>query len=252
MECPISQLPLVDPVVAEDGYTYSRKEITRWLQSRSQSPVTFAKIGTRLIPNKAVASLLGETVSHAPAIIVPVVDHETISDLALNLADLFYDHSRVCLDVLESYKSLIRISSRVPHTLIYPMAFRVGDDFYLAEQSADGILNVEPVVGATAWVDLSAETAHTLLQVRAADEAHEVEADNKRVLELKMAALKKKLAYYMHVYNFDGLHLVHDDLCLELHEGEVDVVQVDADITHWPDLDIGNGATCFIREKESF
>jgi len=38
--CPITGVPMVDPVVAADGHTYERKAIQRWMQTSNKSPLT--------------------------------------------------------------------------------------------------------------------------------------------------------------------------------------------------------------------
>ena len=55
--CPISQEIMVDPVIAEDGNTYERKNITQWLNSNTRSPMTNENMGNQLTPNRMVKSL---------------------------------------------------------------------------------------------------------------------------------------------------------------------------------------------------
>jgi len=50
-ECPISLEVMKDPVVASDGMSYERTEITRWFQTHDTSPVTGAICHTRLVCN---------------------------------------------------------------------------------------------------------------------------------------------------------------------------------------------------------
>ena len=38
--CPISQMPLVEPVVAADGHTYEKRQLQRWLAKKCTSPMT--------------------------------------------------------------------------------------------------------------------------------------------------------------------------------------------------------------------
>jgi hypothetical protein len=53
--CPLSYLIMVDPVIAEDGHTYEREVIMRWLTNHSgYSPITRQKIGTTFTSNVAV------------------------------------------------------------------------------------------------------------------------------------------------------------------------------------------------------
>ena len=61
--CPLTNVVMVDPVVAEDGVTYERHAIEAWLKEHSRSPVVrtasddsegrrvFASIGPKLVPN---------------------------------------------------------------------------------------------------------------------------------------------------------------------------------------------------------
>jgi hypothetical protein len=38
--CPITLLPMTDPVIGSDGQTYEREAITQWLQTNHNSPLT--------------------------------------------------------------------------------------------------------------------------------------------------------------------------------------------------------------------
>ena len=57
-ECPITCDLMVDPVLAEDGYSYERMEIETWLRERRTSPMTNLPIGTALLPNRALKSAI--------------------------------------------------------------------------------------------------------------------------------------------------------------------------------------------------
>lgn len=71
--CPVTLESVVDPVVAEDGWTYSRSAITAWFDvcdkkgkeqnlttpPSATSPVTGMPIGRRLVKNYALIGLLG-------------------------------------------------------------------------------------------------------------------------------------------------------------------------------------------------
>ena len=48
--CPITQELPFDPVMAEDGKIYERNAIVEWLGRERTSPVTCARMGTRIIP----------------------------------------------------------------------------------------------------------------------------------------------------------------------------------------------------------
>ena len=56
--CAISKEPMVDPVVAEDGFTYERSQIEEWLKNSGTSPKTREEMGTDLRPNKDLGRLI--------------------------------------------------------------------------------------------------------------------------------------------------------------------------------------------------
>ena len=58
LKCPISHEIMVDPVVGEDGQTYERKELARWLHGKNTSPMTGERMGARMVPNHAVKSMI--------------------------------------------------------------------------------------------------------------------------------------------------------------------------------------------------
>ncbi len=64
LECPITKTLLEDPVVATDGYTYSRQAITTWLRKSNTSPITREKIFSKLVPNRILAPLLEKQKRH--------------------------------------------------------------------------------------------------------------------------------------------------------------------------------------------
>ncbi|KAL7529870.1 hypothetical protein ACHAXR_007027 [Thalassiosira sp. AJA248-18] len=58
--CPITGLPMVEPVVASDGHTYERYAIARWLQTSNRSPLTGEVLAhPELVPNYLLLSSLG-------------------------------------------------------------------------------------------------------------------------------------------------------------------------------------------------
>ena len=58
--CPITGLPMIEPVVCADGHTYERHAISRWLLSSNRSPLTGAVLPhTELAPNYLLISSLG-------------------------------------------------------------------------------------------------------------------------------------------------------------------------------------------------
>ena len=61
--CPLSLEIFTDPVIASDGHTYNRPEISTWLKSHKSSPITREHLvgsagGTYLVPNRALRSAL--------------------------------------------------------------------------------------------------------------------------------------------------------------------------------------------------
>ena len=47
--CPISAMPLFDPVIAEDGISYNRSLINKYLKNNDTSPLTRKKISNKTI-----------------------------------------------------------------------------------------------------------------------------------------------------------------------------------------------------------
>ncbi len=65
--CPITGLPMVDPVVAADGHTYERHAIQRWFQTSNRSPLTGAVLAhLELVPNYSLLSSIGGLTDPAP------------------------------------------------------------------------------------------------------------------------------------------------------------------------------------------
>ena len=59
LRCPISQELMDDPVIARDGYTYEKRNILRWFEYHSRSPLTNLELPTlMLIPNRALAGII--------------------------------------------------------------------------------------------------------------------------------------------------------------------------------------------------
>lgn len=50
--CPLTSNPMLDPVKAEDGHTYERKAIEKWLEENTVSPQTRKPMGKKLTPDK--------------------------------------------------------------------------------------------------------------------------------------------------------------------------------------------------------
>lgn len=58
--CPISHEIMINPVIAEDGFSYERENIERWLKTNSISPMTGEKIGNILIANKTLRIIIND------------------------------------------------------------------------------------------------------------------------------------------------------------------------------------------------
>ena len=61
-KCPITTQLMLDPVVAQDGVTYERAAIERWLRAKRVSPVTRARIGEAVVPHIALRGAVEELV----------------------------------------------------------------------------------------------------------------------------------------------------------------------------------------------
>ena len=57
-QCCISYAIMVDPVIAEDGHSYEKKEIERWFREHHRSPKTNQPIGTTLTENHALRNVI--------------------------------------------------------------------------------------------------------------------------------------------------------------------------------------------------
>ena len=60
--CPITQELPIDPVMAEDGRTYERSAIEKWLREKKTSPHTNEPMGERLIPALQVKNAIATMV----------------------------------------------------------------------------------------------------------------------------------------------------------------------------------------------
>jgi len=80
--CSISLSIIEDPVVAEDGFTYERKEIEHALSIRQLSPTTNMAMGQHLLQNHNIKSLIVEYKEQTVAEIIRVVPHVPNSEAA--------------------------------------------------------------------------------------------------------------------------------------------------------------------------
>ena len=59
--CPITNMPMVDPVIATDGNSYERESIVKWFGKNKTSPCTGNKIDhSILIPNHNLRNTISE------------------------------------------------------------------------------------------------------------------------------------------------------------------------------------------------
>lgn len=56
--CPITKQPMVNPVICEDGNTYEKYAIEKWLEGNELSPFDKKPIGKLLIPNNSVKKMI--------------------------------------------------------------------------------------------------------------------------------------------------------------------------------------------------
>tara|TARA_Y100000389_G_scaffold148109_2_gene147157 strand:- start:3415 stop:3855 length:441 start_codon:yes stop_codon:yes gene_type:complete len=61
MKCPIGHEMMIDPVIAEDGITYERKNIEHWFTYSLTSPITRQNINSHLLPNLAIKQLINSS-----------------------------------------------------------------------------------------------------------------------------------------------------------------------------------------------
>lgn len=63
--CPITHVQMIDPVMCEDGNTYEREAIVRWIDENMinnivRSPLTGANMGCTIITNRALRDAIQE------------------------------------------------------------------------------------------------------------------------------------------------------------------------------------------------
>jgi hypothetical protein len=59
--CPITNMPMCDPVVTCDGFSYERDAIERWFKHKRTSPSTGKNVGTiNVLPNYALRGTICE------------------------------------------------------------------------------------------------------------------------------------------------------------------------------------------------
>lgn len=67
--CPITHVPMCDPLLAADGHSYERRAIVAWLRTHGTSPITGARLAHRLVtPNHALRGVIAELVDGDDAV----------------------------------------------------------------------------------------------------------------------------------------------------------------------------------------
>eukprot|EP01103_Thecamoeba_quadrilineata_P011285 TRINITY_DN2661_c0_g2_i1.p1 TRINITY_DN2661_c0_g2~~TRINITY_DN2661_c0_g2_i1.p1 ORF type:complete len:1075 (+),score=177.70 TRINITY_DN2661_c0_g2_i1:81-3305(+) len=80
--CPITNEPVVDPVITCDGYTYERSAIEKWLLTSDVSPLTGLKLQSKiLIPNIAIR---GGSQSHAQTLKVKISSPDDVYEIEMS------------------------------------------------------------------------------------------------------------------------------------------------------------------------
>lgn len=87
--CPISHYILLDPVIAEDGFTYEKEEINKWFTKSSTSPLTRQSIGKSLRPNQLAKTLISNMLEKNPE--YKEFQHEVFYTFDIILAKKEYD-----------------------------------------------------------------------------------------------------------------------------------------------------------------
>lgn len=120
--CPISRQLMWDPVVAQDGYTYERCNIERWLGTKPQSPMTGSPLPTPAVlnPNQhvksAIRSFKEDTVAEILAL-VPQLPSSSVTSVALELLSRGEQFVRPDLPDASAQKkltSLLRLRMKLP------------------------------------------------------------------------------------------------------------------------------------------
>jgi len=59
--CPVTQDIMTDPVIAQDGHTYERKNITEWVSKHGTSPITREQLSKDvIIPNRVLKTQIDQ------------------------------------------------------------------------------------------------------------------------------------------------------------------------------------------------
>jgi hypothetical protein len=78
--CPITLVPMTDPVIGSDGRTYERSAITAWLKDHKTSPITREPMSpSSLKPNYAVKAMTDRYNSNTMTIVPVQPPHQIVT-----------------------------------------------------------------------------------------------------------------------------------------------------------------------------
>lgn len=92
--CPITLSVMVDPVVAADGQSYERAEITRWFTTSRKNPLGADLEHTNLIANVSLKNMIRDWIpgrSHEPS----TLDSKSAADIARDITKEFEKNKRL-------------------------------------------------------------------------------------------------------------------------------------------------------------
>ena len=89
--CPISAMPLFDPVIAEDGISYNRSLINKYLKNNDTSPLTRKKISNKTIDNINMRNVVWNMIEKSD-IFDDIINNMNCEELIeLNMIDKIYN-----------------------------------------------------------------------------------------------------------------------------------------------------------------
>jgi len=92
--CPISNDIFMDPVLCDDGYTYERECIEKWLAHHNSSPLTRKNISNKFISNLSMKSMIAELLEKHPELKNEQYKHKSIN------INLFYNNKMKIIDAI--------------------------------------------------------------------------------------------------------------------------------------------------------
>ena len=172
-QCCISYEIMVDPVIAEDGHSYEKKEIERWFREHHRSPKTNQPIGTTLTENHALRNVIQDWQRAKQA-------HESSAGaLAGRLCNA--STKEKALDYIGRISELIETSDAVDEVMLSICTkATVFDDTILADGVQDALAT------------LVAQCEMKMVQQREAAEKWERERPERELAEKELKELKEK------------------------------------------------------------